>query len=55
MMHTMLVMAGASVLLCCWLVWQAIKILAELIQALLGILALLLPIALIVLIASTLT
>jgi hypothetical protein len=55
MMHTMLVMIGASTLLGCWLVWQAIKILAELVQALLGLLVLLLPIAVIVLVASTLT
>ncbi|HEY3087883.1 MAG TPA: hypothetical protein VGJ59_07465 [Jatrophihabitantaceae bacterium] len=55
MMHTMLVMIGAGTLLGCWLVWQAIKILAELVQALLGLLVLLLPIAVIVLVASTLT
>jgi len=55
-MHTMLAMVGASVLLGCWLVWQAIIVLAQLIQSLLRLLlAFLLPIAVVVLLASTVT
>jgi phosphate/sulfate permease len=54
-MHTMLVMVGAGLLLGCWLVWQAIIVLAEVIQSLLRLLAFLLPIAVVVLLASVLT